>query len=276
MVSAQLGAQQLSVLRSKLRTQLLRIFQKVGRDDVVAKSCPVCQHIEAIRLRYPAFETPNITIPPHDKYECQSCGHVFTKWLPNDIHNLGNLYSKAYDTDEVVKPNPRKSIERKLLDRIMEDLGDENRYLDFSCGNNYSVVTEARSNGEQVFGCDIRESFPDDQEGLFHYHPEMTISCEFDGIISVDALEHVQDIESTWRFLNRSLVKGGIMLHSFPTAFRFHKGHHFFQIPFHACLFSRQSLRQWSEKMGFEYRGERKLFGSDVGYYYVFEKVDSV
>lgn len=266
----------LSVLRSELRTRLLRIRHKSGWDDVVAASCPVCRHVEATRLRYPRFETANMIIPSHDKYECRSCGHVFTRWLPDDIDDLGDLYSMAYDTDEIAGPNPRKSAERKLLNRAMEERGADGNYLDFSCGHNYSVVTDARSDGEQVYGCDIRDSFPVEREGLFQYHPEMSVPREFDGIVSVDALEHVQDLEAAWQFLNRALVEGGVMLHSFPTAFRFHRGHHFFQIPFHACLFSRESLSRWSERIGFAYRGERELPGSDVGYYYAFEKVESV
>lgn len=276
MNSVPFGSDGLSVLRSELRTRLLRFQHELGVEDVVAASCPVCRHVEAARLQYPAFDTENVRIPTHDKYECRSCGHIFTRWLPDDVDDLGELYSKAYDTDETPEPNPRKSAERELLDRAMEEQGKEHRILDFSCGNNYSIVTEARSDGHQVFGCDIRDSFPAEREGLFYYHPEMSVPHEFDGIVSVDALEHVQDIESTWRFLNRALVEGGVMLHSFPTAFRFHRGHHFLQIPFHACLFSRESLSRWSERMGFAYRGERELLDSDVGYYYAFEKVNPV
>lgn len=265
----------LSKIRTTLRSRLLRFKHDFGRDKAVAASCPVCGHVRSLQLSYPPFETPHLPIPAHDKYKCCTCGHVFTQWLPNEINALGDLYSEAYDEEGTPAPNPRKSAERRLLDMSMEE-HQEGSFLDFSCGNNYSVVMEARSEGFDVYGCDIRESFPAELEGLFQYHPSMDVPRTFDGIVSVDALEHVQDMESAWRFLNRSLEDGGVMLHSFPTAFRFHRGHHFFQIPFHACLFSRESLSRWSKQMGFKYRGEHVLTGSDVGYYYEFEKVEPV
>lgn len=268
-------ANALSLLRTEARSGLLRLKHGIGWGTLTAASCPVCRCVRSTRLRYPSFEAPNTTVPPHDKYECRSCGHVFTRWLPDDVDDVGNVYSEAYD-DGRPEPNPRKPVERTLLDRAIEQMGSEGRYLDFSCGDNYSVVGDCRSEGLDVHGCDIRESFPTDLDGLFRYHPEMSVERPFDGIVSVDALEHVQDVGSAWRFLNRSLVEGGVMLHSFPTAFRFHKGHHFFRIPFHACLFSRESLSRWSEHMGFEYLGERELPDSDVGYYYAFEKTRTV
>lgn len=266
----------LTTLQSKVRSRTLHIRHRLGRKKLVAASCPVCQNIEATQFRYPSFGTPGEEIPPHNKYRCRSCGHMFTRWLPPNIDDIGDLYSRAYDTHEEPEANPRKEIERVLLNESMEECGKNGCYLDFSCGNNYEAVLEARSKGHNIFGCDIRESFPADQEGLFQYHPEMNRSQDFDAIVSVDAVEHIQNIESAWKFFNKSLKEGGLMLHSFPTAFRFNLGHHFMQIPFHACLFSEESLHRWSQQMGFKYCEERELPGSDVGYYYVFEKTRSL
>ena len=241
-------------------------------------TCPVCNHYQAYILPYPAFKTPLKKLPPHDKYLCSYCGHVYTRWLSQSVNQIGQIYSACYDQKEQrkINANPRKTAQKKLLLLLAKKTKKQGCYLDFACGDNFSIAADLRKEGLKVWACEIRNKYPYDNKVFFRYNPSKPFKKKLAGIASLDAIEHIQTIKKTWRFFNLSLKKNGLMVHSFPTAFRYHYYHRFFRIPFHACLFSRKSLLLWSKKMGFKYLGEEALPESDVGVCYWFKKVKSL
>ncbi|MCK4326937.1 MAG: methyltransferase domain-containing protein [Candidatus Diapherotrites archaeon] len=236
----------------------------------VLMACPVCESVEARVLHYPPFKTPLKRLPAHDKYLCENCGHVYSKIFPEDILQMGKIYTYCYGQN--TEATPRKESEKRLQYELIEKLGRGGAYLDFSCGNNFSVAYELRKEGTEAYACEIREGYPYDDKIFFRYNPREPFTEKFDGISSVDAIEHIQGIRQAWQFFNKSLKKNGLMAHSFPTTFKYGHNHHFFRIPFHTCLFSEKSLRLWSKKMGFKYLGEASLKNSDVGVSYWFKK----
>jgi hypothetical protein len=157
-----------------------------------------------------------------------------------------------------------------LVRRLIERLGSDIDVLDFSCGDNYPILEQEFD--ASLYACDIRSGYPYDGDTFFRFDPVSEPERTFEAILSVDALEHVSEPEPTWRYFNHVLPTGGIMAHSFPTATEYPRGHHFFRIPFHACLFSTESLNLWAERMGFSYRGSESLPDSDVGEVYWFKK----
>ncbi|WP_161803751.1 methyltransferase domain-containing protein [Halolamina sediminis] len=223
-------------------------------------------------LRYPPFDTPGRQLPRHIKYECKECNHVSAEWFP-DTDKLGVLYEDCYPSKSD-SPNPRIHSEVEIINRIVNRLGDGVNVLDFSCGDNYPILQKDLD--VSLRACDVRTGYPYDGDRFFKFNPDSEPEQTFQAIFSVDALEHVSELESTWRYFNRALTMGGLMAHSFPTATAYPKGHHFYQIPFHANLFSEESLDRWAEKMGFAYTGSDPLPSSDVGSVHWFKKVGEI
>jgi 2-polyprenyl-3-methyl-5-hydroxy-6-metoxy-1,4-benzoquinol methylase len=241
--------------------------------------CPVCGHPLASTLRYGRFAAA--TGPArsraevgkgHEKYRCLACGHVYTTWFPA-LSEFSAIYSQMYEGRQQLEPSPRSRHQETLVRRLIARCGEGGRYLDFGCGGNFTIAYALQGQGLRVHACDIHADAPYDQDVFFRFDPDRRDDACFDGISSLDAIEHVQDIRATWTYFNRALRPGGFMVHSFPSAFRYGTRHYFFQIPFHSCLFSRTSLAAWSRQMGFEYLGPEPLTGSDVPECYWFQKV---
>lgn len=244
--------------------------------------CPVCGHPSASLLRYGPFAAATGAARNraevgggHEKYRCLRCGHLFTTWFP-DLSGFSEIYSEMYDAPLQLQPNARLTHQETLVRKLAARSGAEGRFLDFGCGGNFSIAYALRREGLLVHACDIHRDAPYDGDTFFRFDPALPHIERFAGISSLDAIEHVQDIAATWTYFNRALRPGGLMLHSFPGAFRYGPRHYFSQIPFHACLFSRRSLEIWCSRMGFEYLGAEPLPGSDVPECYWFRKVGTL
>lgn len=232
----------------------------------VLQTCPVCTGTVAKQRKHPAFETPGQRLKPHVKYECETCGHVYTTWLPHDIDDVAALYERCYPVDG--SPTPRLDAEKELVERVVRQRGGVDAVLDFGCGDNHPVIDQL----EAVYACDVRPGYPYSGR-LFRFDPDEPPPRTFDAIVSVDAIEHVQHIKRAWQWFNLSLPVGGLMAHSFPLADHHRPDHHFRRIPFHGCLFSERSLVLWADRMGFRFLGAAPLSSSDVGTVYWFEKL---
>jgi len=267
------------------RCRKLRLLLACSRFVLRAKrvQCPVCTHEVASVLRYgpflDVFDGPSQALPEirtgHEKYVCRECGHCFTTWFPA-LDEFSVLYSNLENDDQRLVPNSRCNAQREMIRRLIARRGPDGRYLDFGCGRNFSICHDMRRDGLDVCACDIHRSYPYDGEVFFRYDPARPDVSRFDGISSMDAIEHIQNIASVWRYFNRALKPGGFMVHSFPSVFRYGYGHLFCRIPVHACLFSRRSLQIWSDKMGFSYLGSEPLPDCDVGECYWFRKIREV
>lgn len=240
----------------------------------VLMQCPICDNLEAYILHYGSFRTSRGNkLASHNKYICAKCSHVYSNWFHTETNKMGELYANFFhDRPWPIAPNPRKKAQEELINMLIQKRDKDGDYLDFACGSNFSIAYEMREKDVNVFACDIRNDLPYDNEILFKCTPSKPFDEKFDGISSIDAIEHIQNIYETWKFFNKSLKKDGLMVHSFPTTFKYSYAHYFFRIPFHFCLFSKESLLLWCDKMGFEYLGEENLHGSDVGECYWFKK----
>jgi SAM-dependent methyltransferase len=97
--------------------------------------------------------------------------------------------------------------------------------LDLGCGKG-GLVMSLLAEGHDAYGCDIADSAasdfrpsPDaDRLRAIETHPYRLpfIDGQFDCVISTQVLEHVMDLESTFREIHRVLKPGGISLHTFP------------------------------------------------------------
>jgi SAM-dependent methyltransferase len=243
-------------------------------------TCPVCGFTRVAVLRYGGFRDVATGAAlklreihaGHEKYRCLDCDHLFTTWFPA-LDDFSEIYSRIYDDDQQLAPNARRPHQEALIRKLVAKRGASGSYLDFGCGGNFSIAFDLRREGLSVSACDIHKDYPYDNDVLLRFDPSRDDEGRFDGISSLDAIEHVQDIAATWRYFNRALKPGGLMVHSFPTAFRYGYRHFFSRIPFHACLFSHRSLSLWTRRLGFEYLGPEPLPGSDVPECYWFRKI---
>lgn len=267
-----IGLQKYSQVKNAIAVRARSIRNSPLIRPEVLHSCPICPSIEATQLRYSSFETPGRTLPSHNKYQCVDCGHVSASWFPSTTR-LGKLYEECYPVS-ITSPNFRIESEIEIASRIVDRMGERVDLLDFSCGDNYPILEED-INGT-LHACDIRDGYPYDGDRFFQFNPREEPQSHFDGIFSVDALEHVSELVPTWEYFNKSLREGGLMAHSFPMATTYSRGHHFYRIPFHANLFSDESLNRWADQMGFAYEGAEPLPKSDVGEVHWFRKISEL
>lgn len=246
--------------------------------------CPICgeRSSKVFKFGPPDFVTgPSASIPEiknSTKYRCRRCNHLYSHWLSNDLVKTAKIYSGIYAEDQPNGSNLRSLEEQALLQYIVMILGSpaRARLLDFGCGPNAAATYQLRAEGHDAQCCDILDKYNYDGEIFFQYdHEPGTRRDYFDGIISVETVEHLSDTVETWTYFNRVLRQGGLMAHSFPSQHYYGLDHSDVMNPFHICLFSARSLKLLAEQTGFKLRGVENIdeIGRKV---FLFEKVKQI
>lgn len=99
------------------------------------------------------------------------------------------------------------------------------KILDLGCGKG-DLVASLLARGHDAYGCDIADSTASDFKSSAETDRLRAIALDpyrlpfddgqFDCVVSTQVLEHVLDLESTFREIHRLLKPGGISLHTFP------------------------------------------------------------
>ncbi len=127
------------------------------------------------------------------------------------------------------------------------------KILDLGCGKG-ALVTSLLAEGHDAYGCDIAGSAASDFEPspgndrlrTIEMHPYRLpfFDGQFDCVISTQVLEHVLDLESTFREIHRVLKPGGVSLHTFPGRHVPIEPHVF--VPFATVIRNRTWLYLWA------------------------------
>ena len=245
---------------------------------------PICSCESSKVLRYgPArYVTGDSKILPevagHTKHICCGCRHCYATWLRGSVKETAEKYAGIYDDARLTEEGPRAAYEESLFRYVLKhlDAPRDATLLDFGCGPNRSPVLNLREEGIDARGCDILPVYDYDGEIFFQHTGDATPWLQkFDGIVSIDVIEHLADTIDSWTFFNRVLKPGGMMAHCFPSQLHYSFMHAYFQTPFRVCLFSRKSMQILLEKTGFILE-DVEPFDADVPYVFRFRKVREI
>jgi SAM-dependent methyltransferase len=246
--------------------------------------CPVCCNSTAKRVRYGRSdyvtgESSSLSeVAGHTKHLCCKCGHCYATWLQGDLQDTADKYAGIYNNSQLLQEGPRAGYEESLFRYVLKHCGGSRdaSLLDFGCGPNRTPVEALRREGVDAHGCDILPIYDYDGDVFFRHTGDATPwKHRFDGIVSIDVIEHLADTLESWVYLNRILKPNGIMAHCFPSQLHYSFIHAYFRTPFHVCLFSRKSLQRLLDQSGFVLESIEP-FDADVPYVFRFRKVREV
>jgi len=266
---------------SRLRYGLHFLLAPLRLDEI----CPICGRNRTKAVAYGRAEhltgssADLAEAKGHNKYRCMHCGHFFTNWLDDSIGSVARKYSGRYgQPPDSIKGNVREEDEKALFRMLCGLLGPprETSVLDFGCGPNVAPTLELRAQGYDAHCCDILEEYDYDGEVFFKHENDATRRRgAYDGIISLDVVEHLGNTIESWTYFNRILKPQGKMVHSFPSQFHYRFDIPYFAAPFHTCLFSPKSLGLLMEKTGFRL-DDIVPFQGDIPWAFVFTKTRDV
>ncbi len=245
-------------------------------------TCKLCGQREGIWLiHYPqfVFRSGAFEAPPwfaHDKYYCPHChflwADVFDKLSQAEY---GQKYTENNYDHQRRPTESRMAFAPQLLAELIRRTGGT-RFLDYGCGYNYSYIYELRSRGFDLWGCDISAAVPYSRfvRQLPHEpYPEGF----FDGLYSIDVMEHLANFEGDFRTMAAMLRPGGLILHNTISLDQYWNGEGdpprdpMVWAPWHCSVFSERSAAVLAARLGLEFCGKLAT-QSDTGLAFLFRK----
>jgi SAM-dependent methyltransferase len=262
-----------------LRYALKESGRSMFSPTVTTQVCPICGGRRSMEIKYgradfitgPSAELPEAKA--HSKYRCHRCGHLYSHWLDADLEQVGKVTGEAYDNGKQRVENYRAAYQLGLQRYLLAQLGHPARaaLLDFGCGPNLSPTMTLREEGHDARCCDIMDYRYDGEIFFRHTNDPARWRQFFDGIVSIDVIEHLGNALETFTYFNRILKPGGYMAGCFPTQYHYQRGHSYFRNPYHVCLLSPTSLRILCRKTGFSLL-RIEPFEADVPHVFLFQK----
>ena len=244
--------------------------------------CKLCGNPQGNwQIHYPlfVFRSGDFEAPPwfaHDKYYCPRCHFLWTDVFDNlSLADYGVKYTENNYEHQRRPTEARMVFAPALLASLVARTGG-GRFLDYGCGYNYSYLFELRSRGFDLWGCDISAAVPYSRY-IRRLPQENFPDARFDGIFSIDVMEHIADFDGDFRNLARMLRPGGYMLHNTISLDSYWKGTDeppddpMTWAPWHCSVFSNRSAEVLARKAGLEFCGPRRT-RSDTGLAFLFRK----
>jgi SAM-dependent methyltransferase len=244
--------------------------------------CRLCGNSRGIwRIHYPTFifRSGDFEAPPwfaHDKFFCPECLFLWADVFRDlSLAEYGRKYVENNYDHQRRPTESRMAFAPWLLSRLIRfTLGQ--RFLDYGCGYNYSYIYELRSRGFDLWGCDISAAVNYSRyirQLPFEDYPDNF----FDGIFSIDVMEHLSDFDNDIGNMTRMLKPGGYMLHNTISIERQWPNRDvpsespMLWAPWHCSIFSEKGAALLAEKVGLEYQGVMDT-PSDTGMAFLFRK----
>ena len=128
------------------------------------------------------------------------------------------LYNSRFSETTSGSSSLRRIIHEKKILRLLEPKKDD-IVLDFGC-NKGDLVSFLRSYSENVYGCDVNreaiENSPVKGLSLISEKGLGYTNISFDKIVSSHVIEHIIDLEKTFREIERILKPSGICVLIYP------------------------------------------------------------
>lgn len=251
-----------------------------SRDSGVG--CKLCGNTAGVwKIHYPefVFRSGEFEAPPwfaHDKYFCPSCRFLWSDVFDAmDAATYGRKYVECNYEHQRRPTESRMVFAPLLLARLIRLTGGR-RFLDYGCGYNYTYLYELRSRGFDLWGCDISAAV-NYSRYLRRLPGEDFPDAFFDGVYSIDVMEHLKDFEADIRNIARVVKPGGCLLFNTISLDNYLKGDGgapddpLVWTPWHCSVFSEKSAGVLAAKLGLEFQGVIRT-PSDTGLAFLFRK----
>jgi len=190
--------------------------------------------------------------------KCKSCGFVFAKDIPCK-KTLVEYYSNNYERTSYLSPI---TISRynEILDRF-EDFKKTGKLLDIGAGYGFFLEI-ARQRGWDVYGTELTDEAVNHckEKGLKMFKGELQNidfgDLEFDVIISIEVIEHINNPNEYLKKANEILRKGGKFYLTTPNynsylRYRLKEDYNVIEYPNHLCYYTRKTLAKLFNDNGF-------------------------
>jgi hypothetical protein len=205
---------------------------------MIERKCPVCTAV----VNY------NNTLVAHCmffqreivRYKCNDCGLIFG---PLDIIDLSaNELDKQY---EIVYRSSSETYNTADYFNFLRLKPEKNKiYLSIACGDNPKYFSTIRQAGYNIIGNDISLKV---QNEFLYKDLSLCPNKKFDGVISHNYLEHVQDPLTFFSKVNGYINLGDMMIHSTPCIEYIYE-----DTALHLYFYTQKALTIIAAKTGFE------------------------
>ena len=230
--------------------------------------CPLCNS-SAIEKRCTCTDG-FATGEQFDIFECSACKFAFTQGAPDEAE-IGRYYeSQAYvphsDSSKGLG-NKLYHIVRKIMLRNKSALVERltllksGRLLDYGAGTGHfaKAMLHKGWNVTAIEKSEKAREFAKEKHGLQMLSAEALAEIkdkELDVVTMWHVMEHIQDLDTMWSELHRTLDDTGIAIIAVPNKASYdaqHYGAHWaaYDVPRHLWHFSPSTMMRWGEKHGF-------------------------
>lgn len=191
-------------------------------------------------------------------FRCDECSFVFAQTIPTQ-QDLSDYY-RNYGTGHYLSP---VTITRyhEWLDEF-EKYRNTGKILDVGCGVGF-FLAEAKKRGWQVYGTEFSDSLVQicRDKGIEMYQGALTSQSfseyEFDVVLSIEVLEHINNPTEEIGYIKRLLRKGGLFFCTTPnfnglSQFWLKDKYNIIDWPEHLGYFTPRTLRKLMNSNGFK------------------------
>lgn len=200
----------------------------------------------------PRYEAVNLC-------QCKSCGFVFSRNIPS-WDEISEYYADDYELTSYISPITVKRY-HELLDTF-ESERKTNKILDIGAGYGFFLEI-AKERGWEVFGTEITQNAVEicRSKGIQMFegplHQINFDNLQFDVVVSIEVLEHINTPKEFVGKINDLLRPGGLFYLSTPNfdaALRYYLGNKYdvIEYPNHLCYYTKKTLALLMENHGFE------------------------
>ncbi|MES2838433.1 MAG: class I SAM-dependent methyltransferase [Bacteroidota bacterium] len=207
--------------------------------------------------------SPLVGFEKHQLGKCSNCDFVFMLRIPTTEELV--IHYKKYSYGDVnakakLSPLTVESFNR-LLD-YFEKYRKNNTLLDVGCGRGY-LLEIAKNRGWKVYGTEFSEEAVDicERKGITMHQGVLSLdvfkNIEFDVIVSLEVIEHINNPNQELEIINSKLRKGGLFYITTPNfngylRYQLKSAYNVIEYPEHLSYYTKTTLNRVLNKNGFK------------------------
>jgi hypothetical protein len=221
-------------------------------------TCGCCGHVNELQNTERLNSNCLFSQLQLNRFRCGECGLIFgpVQLIEATPQELGGLYACLY---RFYREGYSQPFQEKTF--YLMNPSRRGEYLNYACGDWTEGVERLRSLGWQVWGF---EPFQQVASQAIVTRQDMVVGKQYDGLMSHNYIEHVQDPVAFFNECSDLIVPGGTMAHS-SACFDY-----VFEVsPFHLFFYCGESVQRLAARTGFRVLAEHRVDQDFPGYQYV-------